>query len=92
MTCSENVCTNGIDFQCPYCESDYCQTHIDNHSFCDVIEGQITEGDKSQMIACDFCRIEITGAVYPLETWTRKYQLCRKCMTLAARKLEGMKH
>ncbi|MCH7561550.1 MAG: hypothetical protein IIC67_09355 [Thaumarchaeota archaeon] len=43
MTCSENVCTNGIDFQCPYCESDYCQTHIDNHSFCDVIEGQITD-------------------------------------------------
>jgi len=52
MTCSENDCMKGIDFQCPYCESDYCRDHIDNHSLCDIIVTQntlqtnCTEGTK----------------------------------------------
>lgn len=38
MTCVENGCSNPIDYQCPYCESDFCLDHIICHSLCDVIE------------------------------------------------------
>lgn len=46
MTCAEIDCERGLQYQCPYCESDYCIDHIIHHSLCDVIELQNTKSNE----------------------------------------------
>ena len=36
MVCSETHCNNGIDYQCAYCQSDFCREHINRHSLCEI--------------------------------------------------------
>ena len=37
MTCAESDCNKGIDFQCQFCEGNYCKFHIKNHKLCEDI-------------------------------------------------------